>query len=132
MVFRRYLQIQLVTITRPTVISRSFINTTGNFNTAAGAHTLVNNTTGSSNIALGINAGNNLTTGNNNIDIGNGGVAGEAATTRIGTAGIQTRTLIAGVTGVAVAGSTVVVNASRATWRSGFFGAIQGRDQTHG
>jgi hypothetical protein len=87
-------------------------NTTGNFNTAAGAHTLVNNTTGSSNIALGINAGNNLTTGNNNIDIGNGGVAGESATTRIGTAGIQTRTLIAGVTGVAVAGSTVVVNSS--------------------
>ena len=41
---------------------------------------------------MGINAGNNLTTGNNNIDIGNGGVAGESATTRIGTAGIQFKT----------------------------------------
>jgi hypothetical protein len=67
-------------------------NTTGNFNTATGARTLVNNTTGSFNIAMGINAGNNLTTGNNNIDIGNGGVAGESATTRIGTAGIQFKT----------------------------------------
>ena len=61
---------------------------------------------------MGINAGNNLTIGNNNIDIGNGGVAGESATTRIGTAGTQTRTFIAGVSGVAVAGSTVVVNSS--------------------
>ena len=87
-------------------------NTTGNFNTAAGAHTLLNNTTGSSNIAVGINAGSNLTIGNNNIDIGNGGVAGESATTRIGTAGTQARTFIAGVSGVAVAGSTLVVNSS--------------------
>jgi len=88
-------------------------NTTGNFNTASGAHTLLNNTTGSFNIALGVNAGNNLTIGNNNIDIGNRGVAGESATARIGTAGSQTRTFIAGVSGVAVAGSTLVVNGSR-------------------
>jgi hypothetical protein len=87
-------------------------NTSGNFNTASGAHTLLSNTTGSSNIALGVNAGNNLTTGNNNIDIGNGGVAGESDTVRIGAAGIQTRTFIAGVSGVAVAGSAVFVNAS--------------------
>src|SRR6266508_547231 len=87
-------------------------NTTGNFNTAAGAHTLLNNTTGSFNIAVGINAGNNLTIGNNNIDIGNRGVAGEVATARIGKAGTKTRTFIAGVSGVAVAGSTVVVNSS--------------------
>ena len=87
-------------------------NTTGNFNTAVGAHTLLNNTTGSFNIAVGINAGNNLTIGNNNIDLGNGGVAGESATTRIGTTGTQARTFIAGVSGVAVAGSTVVVNSS--------------------
>ena len=89
-----------------------FHNTTGNFNTASGANTLASNTTGSSNIALGINAGGNLTIGNNNIDIGNRGVAGESATTRIGTAGSQTRTFIAGVSGVAVAGPTVVVNSS--------------------
>ena len=87
-------------------------NATGSFNTAAGAHTLLNNTTGSFNIALGINAGNNLTTGNNNIDLGNGGVAGESATTRIGTTGTQARTFIAGISGVAVAGSAVVVNSS--------------------
>src|SRR6266496_896672 len=87
-------------------------NTTGNFNTAAGAHTLVNNTTGSFNIALGASAGGNLTIGNNNIDIGNRAVAGESATTRIGTAGVQTRTFITGVSGAAVAGSTVVVNAN--------------------
>src|SRR6266480_4551992 len=90
-----------------------FHNTTGNFNTASGAHTLLNNTTGSFNIALGVNAGDNLTIGNNNIDIGNRGVAGESATARIGTAGSQTRTFIAGVSGVAVAGSTLVVNGSR-------------------
>src|SRR5437762_1616168 len=88
-------------------------NTTGSFNTASGAHTLLNNTTGSFNIALGVNAGDNLTIGNNNIDIGNRGVAGESATARIGTAGSQTRTFIAGVSGVAVAGSTLVVNGSR-------------------
>ena len=89
-----------------------FSNTAGNNNTANGRAALLHNTTGSSNIALGINAGNNLTTGNNNIDIGNSGVAGESATTRIGRTGTQTRTFIAGVSGVAVAGSTVVVNAS--------------------
>ena len=73
---------------------------------------LVRNTTGRSNIALGTSAGANLTTGSNNIDIGNAGVAAEANTIRIGMARIQTRTFIAGVSGVAVAGSTVVVNSS--------------------
>jgi hypothetical protein len=87
-------------------------NTTGNFNTASGAHTLVVNTTGSSNIALGFNAGENLTTGSNNIDIGNTGVAGEADTIRIGAPGLQARAFIAGIRGVAVTGSTVVVNAA--------------------
>src|SRR6266545_3365042 len=89
-----------------------FSNTTGNHNTADGDIALLHNTTGNFNIAVGINAGNNLTIGNNNIDIGNRGVAGEFATARIGTAGTQTRTFIAGVSGVAVAGSTVVVNSS--------------------
>ena len=89
-----------------------FNNTAGINNTANGGAALLRNTTGSSNIALGVNAGGNLTIGNNNIDIGNGGVAGESATTRIGKAGTQTRTFIAGVSGVAVAGSTVVVNSS--------------------
>src|SRR6266487_4851310 len=88
-------------------------NTTGNFNTATGAHALEANTTGNKNIALGITAGQNLTTGSNNIDIGNGGVAAEANTIRIGTSGAQTATFIAGIRGVAIAGAQPVgVNAS--------------------
>src|SRR5262249_34796488 len=69
-------------------------------------------TTGSSNIALGANAGGNLTIGNGNIDIGNAGVAAEANTTRVGTQGTQRRAFIAGISGSAVTGSPVVVNAS--------------------
>ena len=60
---------------------------------------------------IGHSAGGNLTTGNNNIDIGNAGVAGEANTIRIGTTGTQTRTFIAGISGAAVAGVAVIVNA---------------------
>jgi trimeric autotransporter adhesin len=87
-------------------------NTTGGNNTANGEAALQNNTIGGGNIALGFAAGLNRTTGSNNIDIGSRGVAAESATMRIGTTGIQTRTFIAGVRGAAVAGSTVVVNAS--------------------
>ncbi len=72
-------------------------NTTGSFNTANGTQALHNNTTGGSNIALGFEAGKNLTTGSNNIDIGNAGVAGESGIIRIGTAGTQTATFIAGI-----------------------------------
>lgn len=87
-------------------------NTVGNNNTANGRAALLRNTTGSSNIALGINAGGNLTTGNSNIDIGNAGVAAEGNTTRIGTPGTQRRAFIAGISGTAVTGSPVVVNAN--------------------
>jgi O-acetylhomoserine/O-acetylserine sulfhydrylase-like pyridoxal-dependent enzyme len=59
---------------------------------------------------LGEGAGNNLTTGDNNIDIGNGGFAAEGNTIRIGA--LQTTTFIAGIHGVAVTGSAVVVNSS--------------------
>jgi hypothetical protein len=93
-------------------VNALFNNTTGINNTANGEAALQNNTTGGGNIALGFAAGLNRTTGSNNIDIGSRGVAAESATMRIGTAGIQTRTFIAGVRGAAVAGSTVVVNAS--------------------
>jgi hypothetical protein len=91
--------------------SALFRNTTGNFNTADGAVALVN-TTGSSNIALGYQAGQNLTTGDNNIDIGNRGGAGESNTVRIGTQGTQTATFIAGISGTAVMGGAVKVNAA--------------------
>ena len=86
-------------------------NTAGTGNTANGYNALVN-TTGNFNIALGFGAGYNLTTGDNNIDIGNKGVAAEANTIRIGTAGTQTNTYIAGINGVSLTGAPVVVDAA--------------------
>jgi hypothetical protein len=85
---------------------------TGSNNTAEGFQALAQNTTGGNNIALGNLAGHNLTTSSNNIDIGNVGVAGEAAKIRIGTAGTQTAAFIAGIHGVAVTGTPVVVSTS--------------------
>src|SRR5206468_3361543 len=87
-------------------------NTTGNGNTANGLDALVNNTTGNDNVALGTSAGGALTTGDLNIDIANEGVAGEANTIRIGTRGDQTKTFVAGISGAAVAGAAVKVNAN--------------------
>lgn len=49
---------------------------------------------------MGSFAGNALTTGDNNIDIGNGGVAAEANTIRLGTAGTQTKAFVAGIRGI--------------------------------
>jgi hypothetical protein len=69
---------------------------------------LSNNTNGGDNIGLGFNAGASLTTGSHNIDIGNLGVAGESSTIRIGDR-TSTRTFIAGIRGVAVTGSPVVI-----------------------
>jgi trimeric autotransporter adhesin len=93
-------------------VNALFSNTTGNLNVGLGVNSLLRNTTGSSNIALGVNAGGNLTIGNSNIDIGNAGVAAEGNTTRVGTQGTQRRAFIAGISGTAVTGSPVVVNAS--------------------
>jgi hypothetical protein len=87
-----------------------FENTTGKNNTATGYQALNKNTTGNFNIALGSGAGSSLTTGSNNIDIGNEGVAGEQRTIRIGSSS-QTRTFVAGISGVGVTGAAVVVNA---------------------
>ena len=86
------------------------INTTGSNNTADGLQALLNNTTGNNNIAVGDSAGINLTTGSNNIDIGNSGVAAEAGTIRIGTAGSQTAAFIAGIreTPIAAGGALAV------------------------
>jgi len=85
-------------------------NTLGHDNTAIGSNALLGNSTGTFNIGLGVSAGTNLTTGSNNIAIGNYGVAGESNTIRIGQA--QTRTFINGISGVAIAGAAVVVNAN--------------------
>jgi len=77
-------------------------NTTGSQNTASGVAALQSNTTGANNVALGFNAGGNLTTGSFNIAIGSLGVAGEAATIRIGSTS-QTRAFISGIRGVTTA-----------------------------
>jgi len=73
-----------------------YLNVTGSLNTAIGSGALVANG-GNRNVALGADAGSGLTTGNDNIDIGNVGGAGESGKIRIGTAGVQTATLIAGI-----------------------------------
>jgi hypothetical protein len=86
------------------------VNTNGTGNTADGSNALWMSTTGNYNTALGYYAGSNLTTGSYNIDIGNTGVADESAAIRIGTAGNQTATFIAGISGAPVAGLTVVVD----------------------
>jgi hypothetical protein len=104
-----------------------FNNTTGDANVAVGWLAMLNNTEGTNNtavgagalgqnisngnIALGTNAGANLTTGQFNIDIGNQGVADEGNTIRIGDAN-QTATFIAAISGTAVVGDPVVVDAN--------------------
>ena len=80
----------------------------GSANTVIGDTALVNND-GSNNIAVGFQAGINLTTGSNNIDIGNSGVAGESRRIRIGTAGAQTATFIAGILAGTVPGGVGVI-----------------------
>jgi hypothetical protein len=86
-------------------------NTTGNSNTAIGVVALLNND-GDNNIAVGKSAGSNLTTGDNNIDIGHPGATAESGRIRIGTRGTHTATFIAGISGVAVTGSQVIVNSN--------------------
>ena len=91
-----------------------YYNTGGHDNAAVGFQSLNNNTTGNNNVALGYFAGSKLSTGGNNIDIGANvlGLTGEANTIRIGKQGTQKNTVIAGIFGTAVSGSTVVVNSS--------------------
>ncbi len=101
-------------------------NTTGSYNTAIGIGSLFSNSDGSNNTAIGANAlphskgdnnialgryaGRALITGSYNIDIGNVAVGNDSGTIRIGTTGTQTATFIAGISGTAVAGDTVVVD----------------------
>ncbi len=106
---------------------RSFSNTTGSNNIASGLNALFNNITGGSNIALGAYAGYNLVQGDNNIYIGNRGPNGaESGTIRIGTAGTQTQTFIADISGTAVSGAAVVVNTEGSTRRGSVLGTFQG------
>jgi hypothetical protein len=97
--------------------------TTGGGNTAIGLSALVNSITGYQNIAVGYVAAQNLTDGTNNIDISNPGVPAESNTIRIGNVvpftdiygfphGAHTATYIAGISGTAVVGDPVVVDAN--------------------
>jgi len=106
-------------------------NTTGSANSAFGYSALAANTTGQSNSALGYNALSTLQSGSdniaigqgagsqlngaesNNIYIGNNGVAGESGVIRIGLAGTQTATFIAGISGATSgSGTAVFVNSA--------------------
>jgi trimeric autotransporter adhesin len=84
----------------------------GDANTAIGAGALdvQPNFFGSGNTALGSGAGAGLNEGDNNIYIGNPGAFMESGTIRIGTAGTQTTTFVAGISGTAVTGTAVVVD----------------------
>jgi|SRR5665213_205342 len=69
--------------------------------------------TGSNNIAIGNSAaGQWATTESNNICIGSPGVTGDSAVTRLGTTGIQTSCLIAGISGTTVVGAAVLCDAT--------------------
>jgi Chaperone of endosialidase len=59
---------------------------------------------------VGYQAGLNLTAGSHNIDIGNEGVAAESDTIRIGAT--QKATFIAGIKGISVTGSAVMVSST--------------------
>jgi hypothetical protein len=83
-------------------------NTTGAENTAIGYLSLFRNTSGSNNIALGNLAGSNLTTGSNNIAIGNEGAEEDPGLIRIGTAGSQLASFVAGITEVPISGGVPV------------------------
>jgi uncharacterized coiled-coil protein SlyX len=76
------------------------MNTSGEFNTATGYNALLLNRTGNNNVAVGASAGQNLTTGSDNIYIGSpGGNNDESRKIRIGIAGRQNSTSIAGISG---------------------------------
>jgi len=84
-------------------------NGAGNGNTAFGTDAL-HNSTGNNNIAVGSEAGVKLTSGNNNIYLGHLGRASEAKTMRLGR--VQTRTFIAGIVGIPLNGSMVLIDSN--------------------
>jgi trimeric autotransporter adhesin len=90
-----------------------FSNTTGINNTAVGTFALFSHTTGLNNTAVGVGAGVLLVSGSNNIYLGNnGGTATESNTMRLGGVGVQTQTFIAGIAGVPVTGSAVLISST--------------------
>jgi trimeric autotransporter adhesin len=85
-------------------------NTTASGSTAIGIGSLQSNT-GPNNVAIGRQAGRDATSGSYNIYVGADvfGVAGESNAMYLGKFGTQTKTVIAGVRGTAVAGGEMVV-----------------------
>ncbi|HXJ36025.1 MAG TPA: tail fiber domain-containing protein [Candidatus Eisenbacteria bacterium] len=78
-----------------------------------GSAALYSTTSGARNIAIGVYAGRFQTTGNDNIYLANTSVAAESGQIKIGTAGTQTKTTIAGIRGTTVPGGiTVLVDAN--------------------
>jgi hypothetical protein len=86
---------------------------TGNDNSAFGTAALSGNTSATGNRAIGQYAGANLTTGHANIDIGNGGVAGESSTIRIGNSTAQSAAYIAGIANSNIMGGAAVMVSPR-------------------
>jgi hypothetical protein len=84
-------------------------NSIGTRNTAIGTESLKKNINGFDNIGVGYEAGKNNTTGSFNICIGNPGVDSDTNTIRIGTDGVHTKTVIAGINGVTVPDGVGVV-----------------------
>jgi hypothetical protein len=84
-------------------------STIGSNNVAVGNQAGVNITTGSDNICIGFGAGLNIITGSNNISIGDSSSGDADDTIRIGRAGVQTKTVVAGIFGAVVPGGTAVV-----------------------
>ncbi len=83
-------------------------NQSGSSNVAVGRDALRQNLSGSQNIAIGHQAGNNCTGAeSNNILIGNLGIIGDNNTIRIGDSA-HTKTFIAGISGIPLAGPTVL------------------------
>jgi hypothetical protein len=99
--------------TNNTAVGREALanNTDGSFNTALGDETLINLASGSGNVAIGAGTGSDLTTGDGNIYVGNPGVTTETATIRIGVPE-HGAAFIGGISGTAVVGDTVVVDAN--------------------
>src|SRR6267154_4067577 len=95
-------------------VSALSFNASGNQNTAVGFKSLYNLSQGNNNIALGYEAGYYVggmySQNDNNIEIGNMGVFEDNNTIRIGD--VQTATFIAGISGTAVVGDAVVVDAN--------------------
>jgi len=87
----------------------ALFDNTGSSNTAIGHSAFINKSTGDGNIALGNFAGGLLDTGSHNIYIGNSGATNESNTIRIGTAGTQTKTFIAGIRDVTLGGALPVL-----------------------